>query len=313
MEFMGNLESKGDDMGSTRQTILIVDDARFNIQIIKDILAGTYHLLTASSGQEALDIAISQSVDLILIDIIMPGMDGYEVCQRLKNDPHTKNIPVIFITAMTEVKDETKGLEMGAIDYIFKPVNPAIVKVRVKNHLELKRYRDILEQQSLLDGLTGIANRRHFDEIFDKEWRRALRSGDTLGIVFLDIDFFKRYNDCYGHLVGDDCLRQVGKILKDSLKRAGDLVARYGGEEFVIILPGTSLADAKLIGEKVRANIESLKIKHKMSDVSDYITVSVGVNAVVPTFNVAAASLLAAADSALYHAKRQGRNRVVAF
>lgn len=310
---MGNLESKGDDMGSIIQTILIVDDARFNVQIITDILADDYHISSASSGQEALDIAMSQSVDLILLDIIMPGMDGYEVCHRLKNDSHTKNIPVIFITAMTEVKDETKGLEMGAIDYIFKPVNPAIVKVRVKNHLELKRYRDLLEQQSLLDGLTGIANRRHFDEVFNKEWRRALRSSDTVAIVFLDIDFFKKYNDCYGHLAGDDCLRQVGITLKKSLQRAGDFVARYGGEEFVVILPGTSLQDAALVGEKIRANIEGMKVQHTMSEVSDYVTVSVGVTAVRPTLTMTAASLVAAADSALYHAKKQGRNCVVAF
>lgn len=311
MELMRNLESKGDEMEEIMQNILIVDDARLNIQIMTDILADDYNILSASSGQEALEIAMSQSVDLILLDIIMPGMDGYEVCQRLKRDCQTKNIPVIFISAMTEVKDETKGLEMGAIDYIFKPVNPAIVKVRVKNHLELKRYRDILEKQSLLDGLTGIANRRHFDDIFDKEWRRALRSGDIVALVFLDIDFFKRYNDYYGHLAGDDCLRKVGSALKNSLKRPGDLVARYGGEEFVIILPGTSQEDATLVGEKVRRNIESLKVVHNMSEVSEYVTVSVGVAAVRPVLNITPASLIAAADGALYHAKRQGRNRVI--
>lgn len=313
MKVIGNLDSKGDDMGSIMQTILIVDDARFNIQIITDILAGDYHILSASSGQEALDIALSHSIDLILLDIIMPGMDGYEVCRRLKIDSHTKNIPVIFISAMTEVKDETKGLEMGAIDYIFKPVNPAIVKIRVKNHLELKKYRDLLEQQSLLDGLTGIANRRDFDDVFNKEWRRALRNGDTLALVFLDIDFFKKYNDCYGHLAGDDCLRQVGSTLKNSLQRAGDVVARYGGEEFVIILPGASLGDAALVGEKVRGNIEDMKVKHEMSEVSEYVTVSVGVAAVRPELHIVPASLMAKADSALYHAKRQGRNRVIAF
>lgn len=311
MELTRKLEPKGDEMEEIMQTILIVDDARLNIQIMTDILAGDYKIFSASSGQEALDIAMSQSVDLILLDIIMPGMDGYEVCQRLKRDSQTKNIPVIFISAMTEVKDETKGLEMGAIDYIFKPVNPAIVKVRVKNHLELKRYRDLLEKQSLLDGLTGIANRRHFDDIFDKEWRRALRSRDIIALVFLDIDFFKRYNDYYGHLAGDDCLRKVGSTLKNSLKRPGDLVARYGGEEFVIILPGTSQEDAALVGEKVRRNIESLKVAHNMSEVSEYVTVSVGVAAVRPAVNITPASLIASADGALYHAKRQGRNRVI--
>jgi len=175
------------------QNILIVDDTRMNIQIMKDILADSYVIFCATSGKEALKIAMSQRIDLILLDVVMPEMDGYEVCRRLKATHNTQNIPIIFVSAMSDVEDETKGLEMGAIDYIFKPVNPAIVKIRVKNHLELKRYRDILEEQSLLDGLTGIANRRHFDQVFDKEWRRALRRGEELAVIFLDIDYFKNY------------------------------------------------------------------------------------------------------------------------
>jgi len=300
-------------MESVMQNILVVDDARLNIQIMSDILANDYNLFCASSGSEAIEIAMSESLDLILLDVIMPGMDGYEVCRRLKSNPHTKNVPVIFISAMTEVKDETKGLEMGAIDYIFKPVNPAIVKVRVKNHLELKKYRDILEQQSLLDGLTGIANRRHFDEIFDKEWRRALRGNDTLSLVFLDIDFFKKYNDYYGHLAGDDCLRQVGNALKKSLQRAGDLVARYGGEEFVIILPSTSQMEALKVAEKVRRHIEGLKIAHLRSDVSEYVTVSVGVATINPGIHINPVLLIEQADIALYQAKTRGRNRASQF
>jgi len=313
MKIMENLKSKGDDMKSIMQNILVVDDARLNIQIMTDILSEDYNIFSAGSGQEALDIAMSQSIDLILLDVIMPGMDGYEVCRRLKSDGQTKNIPIIFVSAMTEVKDETKGLEIGAIDYIFKPVNPAIVKIRVKNHLELKKYRDMLEKQSLIDGLTGISNRRHFDYVFEREWRRAWRSSESLALVFLDIDFFKKYNDCYGHLAGDDCLRRVGRALKDLIKRSGDVVARYGGEEFVVVLPATSLENAALVGEKVRENIESLKVEHKMSDVSEYVTVSVGVAAIIPKANIEPASLLVVADNALYHAKRQGRNRVVFF
>lgn len=300
-------------MESIMQNILVVDDARLNVQIMIDILSNDYNLFCAASGKEAIEIAMSERVDLILLDVIMPGMDGYEVCRRLKSNPHTTNIPVIFISAMTEVKDETKGLEMGAIDYIFKPVNPAIVRVRVKNHLELKKYRDILEQQSLLDGLTGIANRRHFDETFEKEWRRALRSGDTLSLVFLDIDFFKKYNDYYGHLAGDDCLRQVGNALKKSLQRAGDLVARYGGEEFVVILPSTSQMEALKVAEKVRRHIEGLKVSHLRSDVSEYVTVSVGVATITPAIHINPVLLIEQADSALYQAKSRGRNRVSQF
>jgi len=293
------------------QKILIVDDTRLNIKIMTDILADNYKIFSAGSGKEALDIAMSQSIDLILLDIIMPEMDGYEVCKRLKSNQQTKNIPVIFISAMTNVEDETKGLEMGAIDYIFKPVSTPILKARVKNHLELKKYRDILEKRSLMDGLTGIANRCYFDATFDKEWRRALDSGDALSLVFIDIDFFKRYNDCYGHLAGDDCLRQVGSTLKDSLKKAGDLVARFGGEEFIIVLPATSLADAARVGEKVRRNIESIKVVHSRSEVSKYVTISVGIATAVPQENMIPASLLEKADMALYQAKKKGRNRVI--
>ena len=297
-------------MESIMQNILIVDDTRLNIRIMTDILADDYNIFCATSGKEALDIVMSQRIDLILLDIIMPDMDGYEVCKRLKSDQQTQNIPLIFISAMTNIEDETKGLEMGAIDYIFKPVSSPILKARVKNHLELKKYRDILEKHCLMDGLTGIANRRYFDQTFDKEWRRALRSGETLSLVFIDIDFFKKYNDYYGHLAGDDCLRQVGNALQESIKRAGDLVARYGGEEFVIILPATSQADATRIGEKVRSNIEDLKVVHQRSEVSEYLTVSIGIAAAIPEKNMIPASLMSQADRALYQAKRQGRNRV---
>ncbi|MBC8015048.1 MAG: PleD family two-component system response regulator [Sporomusaceae bacterium] len=294
------------------QNILIVDDTRFNIQIMTNMLANDYKIFYATSGKTALEIAMSERVDLILLDVIMPEMDGYEVCKKLKSDPHTQNIPIIFVSALKDVEDETKGLEMGAIDYIFKPVSPAILKMRVKNHLELKRYRDLLEQQSLCDGLTCIANRRHFDGVFEKEWRRAVRSGEALSLAFLDIDFFKRYNDYYGHLAGDDCLRQVGIVLKDSLKRASDLVARYGGEEFIIVLPSTSQAEAIQIGEKVRMNIEFLKVVHKMSEVSDYVTVSVGIATIIPEQDMDPALLLMKVDHALYQAKSKGRNRVIA-
>jgi len=210
-----------------KQTVLIVDDSHLNLQIASDILAGECKVLTATSGEEALDIVMSVHVDLVLLDVLMAKMDGYEVCQKIKQEPLTQNIPVIFVTAMRNPKDEAKGLECGAIDYIFKPFSPAILKARVKNHLQLKKYRDILENLSQMDGLTGLANRRYFDEVLDKEWRRALRKGETLSVLLFDIDFFKKYNDSYGHLQGDDCLRQVGKALR-SISRAGDFVALWG-------------------------------------------------------------------------------------
>ncbi|VBB08864.1 nucleotide cyclase [Lucifera butyrica] len=297
-------------MNLERQSVLIVDDSRLNLMFMKDILKDRYKIFCATSGKQALAITMAERVDLIILDVTMPDMDGYEVCEQIKKNPQTKNIPVIFVSAMEEEENEAKGLEIGAIDYIIKPFNPSILKARVKNHLELKKYRDILEKLSLVDGLTGLANRRYFDEVLDKEWRRALRNGDNLSIILLDVDFFKKYNDHYGHLAGDDCLRQVGNVLKDSVKRAGDLAARYGGEEFAVILPSTPWEGAFIIAEKMRRNIESLQIAHQVSEVSSYVTISVGVASLKPEMDMIPDILIRNADDALYQAKRNGRNKV---
>ena len=297
-------------METRKQNVLVVDDSQLNLQIMRDILAEECEIVPATSGEQALELVMSEPIDLILLDVMMSGMDGYEVCKQLKRNPLTHNIPVIFVSAMRNVEDETKGLESGAIDYIVKPFSPTIIKARVKNHLELKKYRDILEKLSLMDGLTGLANRRHFDEVFDKEWRRTLRNSDTLSVLLFDIDFFKKYNDYYGHLKGDDVLRHVGKVLRVSISRGGDFVARYGGEEFVAVLPSTSVEDALKVARKVRENVELLKIVHQASEVSEYITVSVGIASVKPEKNMVPVELVEKADSALYQAKSQGRNRV---
>lgn len=295
---------------SARQRILLVDDTRLSNQIMQDILGNDYDIFVSTSGKEALILAVSENIDLILLDVEMPGMNGYEVCRRLKQNPYTKNIPVIFVSSADDVQHETEGLEIGAIDYIIKPSNPAIIRARVKNHLELKKYRDILERISLIDGLTGIANRRHFDQAFDKEWRRALRHSDVLSLALIDIDFFKKYNDHYGHLAGDECLKKVGSMLNESLKRASDLGARYGGEEFVILLPSTAKEGALTVTERIRNNVEKLRIPHEKSEVANYITVSIGVAAMKPEFSKVFSDLIRQADSALYQAKNAGRNRV---
>jgi len=297
-------------MEYAKQKILIVDDSALNLQILRDILEPDCEILCATSGEQALEMVMSDGVDLILLDVLMAGIDGYEVCARLKKNELTKNIPVIFVTALRNAEDETKGLELGAIDYIHKPFNPLITKVRVKNHLELKKYRDFLEKLSLMDGLTGIANRRYFDKEFDKQWRRALRQGDVLSIIMLDIDFFKKYNDHYGHLAGDDCLRRVGCTLGMTVARGGEFVARYGGEEFVALLPSTSLKVAGQLAESARKNVEMLEIEHLQSDVHEYVTVSLGVATVRPARDLNPTSLIEQADLALYQAKRAGRNQV---
>lgn len=295
---------------NVKSKVLVVDDCRFNLQVLHDILDRDYEVLLAASGKEALTIVATLNVDLILLNVIMPEMDGYEVCKRLKSSPDTQNIPVIFVTAMNHIEDEEKGLEIGAIDYIHKPFNDSIVRMRVKNHLKLKKYRDILEKASSIDGLTGLANRRFLDEAFNIEWRRALRSNTSLSIIMIDIDFFKEYNDYYGHLAGDDCLRIVANAIKESLKRSGDFASRYGGEEFLVILPTTTCKGALTVAENVREKIELLELEHLASKICSRITVSCGVAALTPEENMAPKVLLELADTALYKAKKAGRNIV---
>jgi len=254
----------------------------------------------------------------------MPDMDGYEVCARLKSEPHTAQIPVIFITAMGSEEDETRGLDCGAIDYLTKPISPPIVRARVRNHLELKRSRDLLEvlgaelstknmelkKLARQDGLTGLANRRHFDQVLDAEIKRARRSGNQLSLLLCDVDFFKRYNDHYGHVAGDKCLKIIGATLLATFMRAGDHSARYGGEEFAVILPDTPPERAEQLAEKLRQKLIAQSLPHASSDVLDVVSLSVGVVGGQVSQEHTAEWFLASADRALYCSKEKGRNRV---
>jgi len=270
-----------------------------------------YKTTFATAGAQAIKFAMSEEPpDLILLDIMMPEMDGYEVCRRLKAEHKTKNIPVIFITAMNQEEDETKGLDIGAVDYIIKPFSMAIVKARVRTHLELKRHRDILENLSSLDGLTAIPNRRRFDEVLQTEWRHCMRESSPLSLVMIDIDYFKNFNDTRGHQAGDDCLKRVAKALANSVKRPMDVVARYGGEEFAAILPKTDRDGAVFVAETMRDNIESLNISHPNSPVAGYVTISLGSATVLPDNRSDSDILVKAADDALFQAKREGRNSI---
>lgn len=293
-----------------KQTILIVDDEPANIRILREIVQDENEILFATNGHDALDIAVSERPDLILLDIVMPEMDGFQVCQRLKGDPRTEKIPVVFVTAMNELEDETAGLELGAIDYIIKPVRAPIVRARVRNHLKLKKYGDTLENLASIDGLTGVANRRQFDEVIELEWNRGIRASTPISLTMIDIDFFKQFNDHYGHAAGDECLKQVAATLAACVRRPTDLVARYGGEEFAMVLPNTSQQGAVEIAEAVRNGIRECGIPHAGSAVADHVTVSQGVATTVPDRGVSPASLMHAADVALYEAKNAGRNRL---
>jgi diguanylate cyclase (GGDEF)-like protein len=299
-------------MEPKKQTILIVDDEPENIEILSELLGSECELFFALNGLEALEIAVDQAPDLILLDVLLtPEMDGYEVCSRLKKDPKTMAIPVIFITAMDREEDETRGLEAGAMDYITKPISPPIVRARVRNHLELKRYHDILENLSVTDGLTGIANRRRFDQFLEREWRRAIRSRSPLSLIFMDIDLFKTFNDHYGHLAGDDCLRKLAQGLNEVIQRPADLLARYGGEEFACVLPETDTQGAIAVADKIRQKIDNLNITFTSPISGDHITVSMGLATLIPLKAQSSADLIRLADELLYEAKKLGRNRVV--
>lgn len=293
-----------------KQKVLIVDDSPTSLKVLGELLKADYAVYVATSGKAALEKAVADPPDLILLDIIMSDLDGYEVCRRLKAEESTKDIPVIFITAKSEEDDEVRGLALGAVDYITKPFRLPIVKARVQTHLELKRKTDILESISSKDGLTGIFNRRQFDTVFTVEWKRALRNKRPLAVIMIDIDCFKLYNDNYGHQAGDECLKAVARTLSDTLQRASDFVARYGGEEFVVILPETDPDTAFFIGKKLRSSVAALKIEHSFSTVAPYVTVSVGVASAVPALDMDSQTLLELADNALYEAKQSGRNRV---
>jgi len=296
-----------------KETILVVDDSAFNLRMLENELQDRYRVLTARSGDEALRvIGRGQVPDLILLDVEMPDMDGYEVCRLLKGDPDTRDIPVIFITAMDGEDDEERGLLVGAIDYIRKPYSLPILRVRIQNHLELKRYRDILKKHSMIDGLTGIPNRRLLDETLDSEVRRARRARYPLGILMVDIDFFKRYNDLYGHLEGDECLKAVAMTLQDTLRRPADFVARWGGEEFVCLLPEQDEEGVRIMADALLAAVRDLEMPHGNSPIGEVVTISIGGTvAQEDSLFLSGTELLKLADASLYEAKKQGRNRSV--
>ncbi|MDY0301407.1 MAG: diguanylate cyclase [Trichlorobacter sp.] len=297
-------------MSVLRPTLLIIDDTPVNIRVLSELFADECEIIFSTNGKDGLHLAATQKPDLILLDIMMPGMDGYEVCRLLKSEPQTRNIPVVFVTALGEDEDQTKGLELGAIDYIIKPINPPIVKARIRNHLELKRHRDLLAAMATIDGLTGIANRRRFDEMLHYEWQRSQRSGTPLSVLMIDIDHFKLYNDFYGHLVGDDCLKAVAKGMSNVIRRPGDLLTRYGGEEFACVLSETDVKGAHKVADNLLEAVAKLQIPHAQSPVKPYVTVSIGFCTAWPNGTDNSQELIDCADRNLYRAKKGGRNRV---
>ena len=292
-----------------KPTILVVDDMTTTLLLLHDLLKDTYEVKIAKSGTKALEILESPNdIDLILLDIEMPDINGYDVCKRIKNNEQTKNIPVIFVTARNSEEDEEYGLNLGAIDYITKPFNKTITKLRLKNYLELKMKNDMLEKLSMYDGLTNIRNRRFFDETFEKTFNEIKRDKKSLAVLMIDIDFFKPYNDNYGHGQGDETLRKVAKALEKTIKRASDFVARYGGEEFVILLKDINKDGVEAVANNLLNAVRELKITHEFSKIENYVTVSIGASFYNSSSDITKLELLLKADEALYNVKNSGRN-----
>lgn len=318
--------------------ILIVDDRPENLFVLESLLEDLdIELIKAQSGNEALARVLDHDFALVLLDIQMPGMDGYEVAELMRGNTLTRNIPIIFVTAKHKEKASVfKGYDSGAVDYLFKPLEPAILKGKVAVFLELYRQKKELEDKtceldkrlaeleelkgqleesnkklillSRQDGLTGLLNRRSFDELLIEEWQRGVRNKSNISVLLADIDYFKSYNDTYGHTLGDEVLKRVAQQLKLGPKRHIDKVARYGGEEFVIILPNTDLAGAELMAEKLKKDIFDLHIVHEGAEGIGRVTISTGVATIKPRIGMNSLTLIEAADTKLYEAKASGRN-----
>lgn len=298
-------------MPKIKQKILIVDDERYNLTVLGDLLQDDYELSIAKCGSQALNlINTGRPPDMVLLDVMMPDMSGYEVCKQIKLNPITGNIPVIFISAMNTETDETMGFEVGGVDYITKPFRPVVVKARIKTHMELKEHREQLEAMSNIDGLTGIPNRRRFDEYLQQLWIHTINSSNPIALIMMDIDFFKAFNDHYGHIAGDECLKSVAQSLVSVPLRSLDLVARYGGEEFIAVLPQTDPAGSIIIANSMHKAVLSLQIPHACSAISKYVSISVGISNTIHTKSSSTKKLLESADESLYRAKNAGRNRV---
>jgi diguanylate cyclase (GGDEF)-like protein len=327
-------------LATNDSNILIVDDTPENLTVLRQMLKEHgYRARPALSGEIALKAAQADIPDLILLDIMMPGMDGFEVCKKLKSNADTRDIPVLFISALNEAADKVKGFEAGGVDYITKPFHTAEVFARVETHLTIRHLQkrmqaqnirllneieerkrveialeganQELEQLASLDGLTLIANRRQFDVTLDREWKRLSRDAKPLSLIFCDIDFFKKYNDNYGHVDGDDCLKKVALAITSAVNRPADIAARYGGEEFAVIMPDTDLDGAVVVAEEIRRAVRKLGIPHTQSEASPVVSLSLGVTTMTPDPEKSPETIILAADSLLYRAKESGRDRVI--
>jgi diguanylate cyclase (GGDEF)-like protein len=304
-------------MLSNKPHILIVDNEPAMTSSLVRMLASDYRIQRAPDAPHvahALDAARRRDrmPDLILLDVSRPQQDGFEICRQLKADATTRSVPVMLITQRDNTADEVRALKLGAVDCISRPFSQDLVKTRIRNQVFLKINNDMMERNANQDGLTNVANRRRFDLVLDAEWRRAMRDCKPLSLLMIDVDYFKQYNDHYGHYEGDQCLRRVAGALAKALSRPGDLLARYGGEKFAVILPGAEMDGARLIGERLRDAIANLNIPHPRLDGMLKVTVSVGCATISPNPLQTCTELPQIADQQLFAAKHAGRNCVEA-
>jgi len=294
-----------------QQKVLIIDDEKTNLKILSSILKDEVEVILAKDGETGLLKAKESKPDLILLDVVMPILNGFEVIEKLKNEETTSNIPVIFVTGQLDVQQEEKGLELGACDYIQKPFHVEILKARVRLHLRMAKQRDLLEKLANIDPLTSVANRRLYDQTFTSLWNKAIKQQSVFSLVVIDIDDFKKYNDFFGHAAGDRALEKVATAIADNLSNQGDFIARYGGEEFVALLPNTSSIDAKKTMEDCLEAVEKLKIYHDPSTEHEFLTISLGGVSYLPIIESCQDTLFKIADDMLFEAKTNGKNQVI--
>lgn len=296
--------------------VLIADDN----MLIRDLLTihlikNNYQVFTADNGLEALQIIEKEQIDIVLLDLMMPKLDGIGTLKEIRKNFSSLDLPVLIITAMDDSSSVVKVLELGANDYVTKPLDIPVVLARLQTQLSLRETKQeleeknrILEKIATLDELTGIPNRRYFNQYFMREWERASRSQIPISIIFCDIDFFKTYNDFYGHPQGDVCIKKIAQILQKTVRRTLDIVSRYGGEEFVIVLPDTDEDGAFVFAERTRMNVEEMRLPHANREHLDHVTISLGVATMIPSRDNSPSELINLADQRLYRAKDCGRN-----
>ncbi len=297
-------------VGETIYKILIVEDGKVSQKVLVDTLQETYNVRVVSTGKEAIQMAKQFRPHLILLDIILPDTSGFDVLKDLKGTQSTQNIPIIVITGLDNDKDEEKALGLGAVGSVRKPFDTVWVNARVRIHIKIVEQLLTIEKLSFFDALTDLANRRKFDYHMEYEWQRALRKKTTIGLLLMDLDNFKNYNDTYGHRQGDTMLKAVAGILKKTLNRATDLPCRWGGEEFAVLIPETSLEKLSLIAENIRSTIEAMEVPRNDSDGITRITASISAVSAKPYQGEQLEGFIESADRLLYQAKKEGRNRV---